>query len=316
MRNEQLINRNEIYKFCELVHTRAAAAIAGMGDPRQPVMHLCSASPNDTRFFTATYRVGDFARMADDCISDNAAGRNCFVEGRLCRAGLPHERGRLEATLAIFGLCADSDRDAGKQFTAPIPASAVVETSPGTGNSHHWYFLRRAIGWGDGQEFRKLVGRSAGGDACSFVVTQPYRCAGTINWPSKTKAARGRVPVPTKIKCVTGITYTIDELRAAFQPSVVNTPDAMPAVAFHSRGYSRSMVKMLLAAAPGLDRSAAFMSAANHAARAGMTADEFEILARRCSSGCAGKYIFEGGDRLTQEIARCYSKIAREHNGS
>ncbi len=166
MSSSHLIDRDSVYKFCELAHTRAAAAVAGMGDTRQPVMHLCFAALNDTRFFTSAYHIGDFARMADDCIIDNAAGRNCFVEGRLCRDGLPHERGRLEATLAVFGLVADSDCDTGKKFTAPVPASVTVETSPQ--NSHSWFYLRRAIGWSDGQEFRKFVGRSAGGDACSF----------------------------------------------------------------------------------------------------------------------------------------------------
>ena len=304
-----LIDRNQIYKFCELTHTRAAAAIAGMGDPRQPVLHLCFAAANDTRFFTSAYYVGDFLRMADDAIVHNASGQNVYVEGRLCRAGSPHERGRLEATLAVFGLVADSDCDTGKQFSAPVPASVTVETSPQ--NDHSWFYLRRAIGWGDGQEFRKLVGRSAGGDACSFVVSQPYRISGSVNWPSKTKVARGRVPVPTKIKSVTGITYSIDELRAAFQPSIASAAQElpMPAAALHSRSYGRSMVKAILAAEPRLDRSAAFMSAANHAVRAGMTADEFEILARRYR-GCSQKYI-EGGDRLRQEIDRCFLKIGR-----
>jgi hypothetical protein len=310
MRIDHLIDRDSVYKFVSLIHERARAAIAGMGDPRRPVLHLCSAAPDDARFFHSAYNIGDIGHMADDALIDSEAGRNVYIEPRLIRPGMPHERGRLEATLAVFACVADSDADTGKVFTAPVPASVVIETSP-PANAHSWYFLRRAIGADDAQELGRLMRQSSGGDSCSGNPVQPFRCAGTVGYPNRKKSERGRVVVPTRIQRLTGITYTIDELRAAFQPGVSEpeSPHVMPAVAVHCRSYSRSMAKMILAAAPGLDRSAQFMSAANHAARAGMTADEFEILARRFRDGCAGKY-FESGDRLHVEIDRCFSKIA------
>ena len=46
------------------------------------------------------------------------------------------------------------------------------------------------------------------------------------------------------------------------------------------------------------------MSAINYAAMGGMPADEFEAIARRHLSGCAGKY----QDRLRQEVDRAYAK--------
>src|SRR5262249_7150475 len=111
-----LIDPTAVHKFVALVHARAAAAIAGMGDPRRPVLHLCSAAPDDARFFHSAYNIGDVEHMAADALIDTAAGRNVFVEPRLCRPGLPHERGRLEATLAVFASVADGDADTGKPF--------------------------------------------------------------------------------------------------------------------------------------------------------------------------------------------------------
>ena len=75
-------------------------------------------------------------------------------------------------------------------------------------------------------------------------------------------------------------------------------------MAVHSRAYSRGMAKAILAAEPGIDRSARFMAAAMHAVNGGLTADQFQELALRYPDGCAGKY----HDRLRLEIDRCYAK--------
>jgi hypothetical protein len=301
-----LIDPAAVHKFITLVHERAAAAVAGVNDNRQPVLHLCSAAPDDTRFFHSAYNVGDVEHMAADALINSEAGKNVFVEPRLIRPGLPHERGRLEATLAVFASVADGDVDTGRPFTAIVPASAIVQTSPT--NEHSWYFLKRAIGAGDAQELGKLMRQSAGGDHCSGNCVQPFRVAGCANYPSQKKAARGRTAVATSIKCITDKTYTADELRAHFATTVPAPPTrtSMPATAVHSRAYSRGMAKAVLAAEPGADRSAQFMAAANHAVRGGLTADQFEALARQhLPFGCAGKY----ADRLRQEIDRCYAKI-------
>jgi hypothetical protein len=308
MRNEQLIDRDSVYKFVALIHERAGAAIAGMGDPRKPVLHLCSAAPDDTRFFHSAYHVGDISRMVTDALIDSEAGKNVFVEPRLIRPGMPHERGRLEATLAVYAAVADGDFDVNKPFTAPVPASAVVQTSET--NEHSWYFLTRAIGATEAQELGKLM-RQNGGDHCSGNPVQPFRCAGTINYVSRRKAARGRVTVATSIKYITDKMYTADELRIQFMAAVPATVEVkavahnMPAMAGNSPAYSRAMAKAVLAAECA-DRSAQFMSAASHAVRGGLNADQFEALARQhLNVGCASKY----AGRLRQEIDRCYSKV-------
>jgi hypothetical protein len=52
----------------------------------------------------------------------------------------------------------------------------------------------------------------------------------------------------------------------------------------------------------------------NHAVRGGLTADEFEALARKHPNGCAQKYI--EGNRLGQEVARCYTKTGLSENSN
>jgi hypothetical protein len=314
--NNHLINPDCVHKFIRLVHRRAAAAIDGIPNRRPAVLQLCSNSPGDRRFYTSAFHVGDVDHMTEAALIDSRAGKNVYIEPRLVRPGRPTERGGLNATLAVFAAVADSDFDRDKPFAAPIMASAAVETSPQ--NEHSWYFLKRAIGADDAQEFGRLM-RQSGGDSCSGNPVQPFRVAGTANFPDQQKITRGRIPVATRIQFLTNRTYTLEELQTAFRRPADNPQcgmrhpplvDVAPAAAFHSGTYSRSMAKMILAAEPGADRSAAFMSAINHAARGGLTADEFEILARHYPDGCAGKY-FESGDRLRQEIERCFSKIGR-----
>jgi hypothetical protein len=188
-----------------------------------------------------------------------------------------------------------------------VPASAVIETSPG-GNSHSWYFLDRAIGAGDGQELGKLMRQSCGGDHCSGVVTQPFRLPGLVNHPDAKKRKRGRVAVPTRILRLTDRTYGAAQLTAAFAcaplPIEASSTPA-PATETHRPAYCRSRARAILRAELGDDRSAAFMSACNYAWTGGMTAEEFETIAREHLDGCAGKY----AGRLREEIDRCYSKM-------
>ena len=303
-----LIDPNTVRKFIAVVHERAAAAIYGLRDPRPAVLHLCSMSPDDKRFYTSAYNVGDTERMTRHALIDAEAGKNVFVEPRLVRASArPNERGGLYDTQAVFAAVGDSDSDTGKPFTPRTTATAVIETSPG--NDHSWFFLKHAIGAADAQELGQLMRQACGGDHCTGNCVQPFRLAGTPNYPNTKKIARGRIVVPTRILRITDRTYTAAELREVFaepRPSPRQQKDVITSV-----GYSRMKVQALLSAGPGDDRSAAFFSAINHAVIAGVTPDQFEELCREFPYGCAGKYLGHR-DRLREEIERCYGKIANE----
>jgi hypothetical protein len=309
MNTADLIDPTAVHKFVSLVHHRAAAAIDGMNPPRC-LLHLCSAAPDDHRFFTSAFNIGDITRMTEAALIDTRAGRNVFVEPRLVRPGLPNERGKLNATLAVFAVVADSDSDTGRQFIPSVPASITVETSP-PDNAHHWYFLKRAIGAYDAQELGRMMREHDGGDHCSGVPTQPFRCPGTTNFPNRKKIERGRVPVVTRLRSISRELYSAEQLRNIFSEPRKAPQRNLSDGVVTSIGYSRMKVQAILSAGPGDDRSADFFSAINHAVIAGVTPDRFEELCREFPYGCAGKYLGRR-DRLREEIERCYGKIAND----
>jgi hypothetical protein len=305
-----LVDPTTVRKFIGLLHARATTALRGTDAP-QGVLHLCKIDPTTGHIFTSAYFVSDAERMTADALIDAGAGVNVYAEPRLVRPGLPSERGKLNATLGVFAFVVDSDADTNRKCAADIPASVVVETSPG--NYHLWFFLDRAIGGSEAQELGKLIRKNGGGDHCSGNPVQPYRVAGTPNIPCAKKIARGRAVVATRLRLVSDRTYSAEELRAAFAaiappPAPQRpTPQAETQTTARRPRYCRSKARAILAAEVS-DRSAAFMSAANYAAMGGVTAEEFEAMARQHVNGCAGKYL-EDGDRLRAEVDRCYAKM-------
>jgi hypothetical protein len=82
----------------------------------------------------------------------------------------------------------------------------TVESSPG--NHHYWFFLEKAM---PADHVAKKVGdamRKAGSDpGATGKVAQPYRVAGTPNYPNKKKRDAGRVVSTTRV-----LDYRPDEL--------------------------------------------------------------------------------------------------------
>jgi hypothetical protein len=320
MGNNNLIDVAVVNKFICAIHHEAARAIYGLQNPRPSFLNLCHQAPDDAHFCSSIYEIGDTERMTADAVTEAAAGANVFIEPRLVRGGRPNERGKLEATQAVFAVVADSDHDTGKPFSASIPASVVVGTSPPR-NAHGWYFLQHAVGVIDAVELGKAM-RSLGGDKCSGNPCQPFRLPGVLNIPGRKKQERNRTIVPTKLLRLSDRTYTAAELLMAFsqppqgellttiqiEPPSEGESDFKPSVTARNPAYCIAMAKMILAADPGDDRSARFMSAMNYAALGGLNVTEVEAIAMQHLDGCAGKY----ANRLRQEIIRCYNKIAGE----
>ena len=168
MSTADLIDPVAVRKHISMVHEHAAAAIYGLNHARPVVLQLCSMAPDDSRFCTSAYNIGDVEHMTTDALIDAAAGKNVFIEPRLVRPSkFANERGGFGDTMAVFALVGDSDSDTNKPFTAKLPASALIETSPN--NEHRWFFLRRAIGVGDAVELGKLMRESCGGDHCRAI---------------------------------------------------------------------------------------------------------------------------------------------------
>jgi RepB DNA-primase from phage plasmid len=308
---EYLVDRDTVCKFIHLVHSRAAAAIRGCSDARPAVLQLCSQLPDEDRFWSSAYNVGDTEHMIADALVDAQNGKNIFVEPRLVRPGRPGERGRADATLAVFAAVGEHDADTGRPFAGSLPPSAVVETSA-PANEHLWYFLARAVGVGDATVLGKAMRRRDGGDHCSGSPVQPFRVAGTPNYPSRKKQERGRVVVPTRLVLASPVTYAAEKLLAHFSacaPAAEPAPRLDLGLEHRRPAYCRSRARLILASDPGPDRSAQFMSAARYAAMGGMSPEQFEVIAREHPDGCAGKYLV-GSDRLRQEVLRCYGKAS------
>src|SRR5215472_5597284 len=105
MSHHDLIDANEARRFLELLHARAAAALC---DVRRPgVLHLVSMTPDDRGVSVSSFNIGDVDHMLDAALVHAEAGRNVYVETRTVRPGRPNERGKLEATIAVFALVID-----------------------------------------------------------------------------------------------------------------------------------------------------------------------------------------------------------------
>src|SRR5262245_56346322 len=135
--------------------------------------------------------------MIHDAVNASTAGHNVYVEARTVMEGLSgKDRGRAEDTAALFALVVDSDNDTGKGWQPTVPVSLAVETSPG--NAQYWFFFEHAIDPALGKQLGEQLRAAVGADHDTGTITQPYRLAGTVNYPSKAKRARGRTVVATR----------------------------------------------------------------------------------------------------------------------
>src|SRR5262249_47632844 len=151
-------------------------------------------------------------------VGDSEAGHNVYIEGRTVREDLRgNGRGTLAETRAVFALVIDSDADKGMGWT-PTPTtrpSMTVETSPG--NFQFWFFLREAVDPPRAKKLGERIRRAVNSDHDTGNPTQPYRVAGTINYPSPTKIKRGRVTVPTRlVEFDPEVLWTPEEIEQAF----------------------------------------------------------------------------------------------------
>ena len=225
MTGDLLLDEPTVRKFLELLHARAAAALC---DVRRPgVLHLVSMAPDDRGMSVSPFNIGDVDHMLETALIDAKAGRNVYVETRTVRPGRPNERGKLEATIAVFAFVIDCDADLGRGgHVNGDTASAIIETSPG--NSHQWLFLEHAIGAAEAQALGIMIRKATSADHCTGVITQPYRVAGTVNYPDSKKIARGRITVPTRLVSVTNKTWTADVLIAAFTTDKAQAAQTQP----------------------------------------------------------------------------------------
>ena len=241
------VDEATVRQFIEIISTHARQVINGAGP--QGVLQLSRLNPLDHSPIPSRFTLDDIENMVRTAVSDALAGHNAYIEARTVREDLRgNKRGEIEDTAWVFGLVADCDADKGKGGNITVRPSLVIETSPG--NFHYWYLLTRAISWGQAKAIGDAIRASSGADKDTGVVTQPYRIAGTPNFPSAEKQARGRITIePTRIAEQTGRLWDPDELLQAFSRPRQPRPPARKAHQSMTRGlfpqsYSRTSARV------------------------------------------------------------------------
>ena len=200
----------------------------------------------------------------------------------------------------MFGLVVDSDADKGKGGN--VIAKPSLRDRDLAGNFHLWYLLTRAISAPQAKPIGDAIRASSGADQDTGVVTQCYRVAGTPNFPSAAKRARGRVNVePTRIFEYTGRLWDPDELMAAFaSPVAVGTQLSCTSDHPDEATLPDDLLDVIRhGARPGADRSKVF-----HDVVAQLTAAELD---RRCDRRAAREV--SGRDR--QEVRQAPTQGGR-----
>jgi RepB DNA-primase N-terminal domain len=303
------VDETTVRQFIEILSAHAVQVTNGTN--RAGVLQLCRLNPADEKIVPSRFSIDDVERMVKTAVGDAASGHNVYIEARTVRADLRgNRRGEIEDTMSVFGLVVDCDSDKGKGGNVTVRPSLAIETSPG--NFHLWYLLDRAIPAAQAKSIGDAIRAASGADQDTGVITQCYRVAGTPNFPSAAKRARGRTAVePTRIFEYTGRLWHPDELLAAFP-----TPSPSQNAGSGAGGDEATLPDDLLeiiheGADKTADRSALFHSVVAQLKRRHWTVEAIATLLEKYPDGIAKKYI----KRLRKEVERSYGKVAAGATG-
>jgi len=307
------VDEATVRQFIGIIAAHARQAINGAGPPG--VLQLSRLNPLDERLVPSRFTLDDVENMVRTAVGDALAGHNVYIEGRTVRADLRGaQRGGLEDTAWVWGLVVDSDADKGKAGNVTVRPSLVVSTSPG--NFQLWYLFTRAIPWAQAQVIGDAIRASSGADSDTGVITQCYRVAGTPNFPSAAKQARGRITVEaTRITEQSGHLWDPDELLKAFSTCptasapAAGAPTASSAPIDAESTLPEELAKSIREGGVGTtndkSRSALFQSVVDQLKRRHWTIDDIVALFEKYPNGVGAKY---GKKRLRKEVARSYGK--------
>lgn len=308
------VDREVVRDFLTDIVSQAKAALDGIASPGY--LQISRLHPMDERLVLSRFDLNDIELMISEAVAAASAGHNVYIEGRTMPGTLRGgERGKLSDTVAVFALVIDSDADKGMGWVPldTIQPSMIVESSPG--NFHYWFFLDKAVDAQTGQQLGERIRKCAGCDHDTGNVVQPYRVAGTANYPNKKKIDRGRVTVPTYLKEFNVETvWTKEGIEEAFPLPTgggaangggANAGSAQPDEADVPADTMRVIREGSSASASNRDRSQTFWNVMLVLKRLGFTVDGIINLLELYPGGIMQKY--EG--RLRQEVERAYNKI-------
>lgn len=272
------IDYRTVHAFLTDVNAAAARACAGIDDPGVLQLVFIAASGTTT---WQRFQIGQIDAMTDQAVKAAEERLNVYIEGRTVRADTK-TRGPLAATVVTFALVLDRDADkgmAGEPFAEP---SLAVQTSPG--NFHHWLMLAKAISGEDARQLGTAIRRAVGADNDTGTITQPYRVAGTPNFPSAEKIARGRVLCKTSYRNGSPV-YSVEQLYEMVGPIEEEQFGPDPDLG-GATGFVDPKVEELAAEpVPNGKRSTRFSHTVKCAVEANMTADDLEAVFRKVPAG-------------------------------
>jgi hypothetical protein len=299
------VDEATVRQFIAIISAHARQVINGAGP--KGVLQLCRINPIDESVVPSRFTLDDIENMVKTAVADALAGHNAYIEARTVRDGLRgRQRGTFEDTAWVFGLVADCDADKNKGGNITVRPSLVIETSPG--NFHFWYLFTRAISATQAKLIGDAIRASSGTDQDTGVITQCYRVAGTPNFPSAAKQARGRITIEaTRIVEQTGRLWDPDELLAAFSRVASAAAVAAPPIDYEAT-LPEELLKDIREGGVGKgndkSRSALFQSVIDQLKRRHWTVEDIFALLEKYPNGVAKKYV----KRLRREVERSYAK--------
>jgi putative DNA primase/helicase len=146
-----------------------------------------------------------FAVGAVEAMTDWIASMASFEWNNvyLTPAVFREDDGSAEADIvAVLGLVADfDDADAARWHDRmPVAADYALETSPG--RYQVGLLFDRPVPPQEAKRLAVGLADASGCDGATKRLQQPFRVAGTVNWPTEGKVRRGRPPVPFAVRTV------------------------------------------------------------------------------------------------------------------
>jgi RepB DNA-primase from phage plasmid len=320
-------NEAVITEFLTAISNYAKRATEGMTNPGVLQMSRLHPANENENMVLSRFQIGDVDNMVKTARGDSNHGHNCYIEGRTVRPDLDKKkRGKLSDTRAVFALTVDSDADKGMAATMTAQPTMRVETSPG--NEHMWFCFEIAISADEAKELGAAMRKASGADHDTGNPVQPYRVAGTTNYPSDLKRARGRATCVTRITEHSGRMWTPEDLREEFKAIQQSRREEAKARkgaegagpegsrrkgghACDELGLPDDLLNLIVNGvdASEEDRSRKFMSVVRRLKqRHHYLLEAIVELFEKYPNGIAKKY--EG--RIRQEAERVYNKIADE----
>lgn len=296
----------------EFIYTIVAQANAALVDVKRPgFLQISRLHPSSEELVPSRFMLDDIEHIVTAAITDSEAGHNSYIEGRLVAETVRGKaRGELKDTTAVFALVIDSDADKQMGWTPTTRPSMTVETSPG--NFQFWFFLRQAVSAEVAQKLGERIRAAVHADHDTGNPTQPYRIAGTINYPGKKKIARGRVTVETRlVEFNPEILWTPEEIEQAFPlPEQKTNGGAQAGTAGTAGPADESSIptdtmQVIRGPVPEQGRGRMLWNVIIVLKEDGWTIDGIITLLEKYPDGVAKK--FHG--RLRREVERAYRKI-------